>query len=1375
MTYTLGIDIGSSAAKLILTDSANNTVYNNCINTTSNPSVTINSLLEQLSNKVSFSDISGAAISGSGLKQIAAKTGWGHFSDGLALVTSIMHKQPETRTIICSGGQTVLVVELEQGMNKPWKVHTNPLCAAGTGHFLQQQCYRLGIQLDDLATLANSYNGSAPRIATRCSVFAKSDLIHLQQKGVPVEAMLKSLCESIARMIASLKKGHFQQPVLFTGGMAANSAVCSALETAISARNKQPVSIKVAEMPQHVQAFGLALLARNTPSSIDFVPDETSNTRYYTLPGLPETQYTNKPPVGTLTNNSPVYLGIDVGSTSTKAVVVNAGGDVIIKDYLMTAGRPVSAVKQVFANLIAQGAGTMTIAGAGVTGSGRYLIGSLIGADLVKNEITAQVRAAEELEPNADIIEIGGQDSKLVIKRNGIVADYQMNKACAAGTGSFIDELADMLGVSVKNGEFARLAFSAPYTIDLGTRCAAFMGQAVASAQQQGVQTEIITASLARSIVNNYLSKVVGSRRLGNDIILTGAVFYNQAVISAFKQMLPGKRITVAPHREVSGAIGAAILAKESMNGKASSFKGFETITNADCNLSTFLCTKCDNNCTITRMKLPGEETTYFGSRCDLYDAHGTGKTIIKTPFDTREALLFADYNPDQGKGLLVGIPRALLVYDYAPLLLGFLNKLGVKVLLSDKTTGSTIEKAAELSYSDSCFPLKLLHGHINSLSNTDYILYPCAIRLGLKKDDKNQNYACPLVQASPFIVRNVMDSIANRLLSPIIDLSRGEAETIDNFAEAATRMGFSFNQGAEAARSGLECQKRFERELRQSGECVLGEIRQSGKTGVVVMARSYMSQDSGANLGFNEKLASLGVVPIPVDFLPLEQYEPEEVSDRPYWAYEAKFIKATRIIGSSPQLYGLSITNFGCGPDSFIIKVLQDITGQKPMGQMEIDEHAAEAGLVTRLEAFVDTIEAHQKSEAQSAEFVWQDVYRGTSSSIIPARKIIIPNMAPHAVVLAAAMQAFGADAEVLPEANEDDLILAGDLTSGTECLPYRVTLGSFLKYLQANPCTKGVQGFMSGSYGPCRLGKYAIEQERLIRQAGYELPMCTTVSNNAYRDLNLGTAFERLAWKAIVAIDHLQSLLWHFRPYSTNREAVNNLFDEYLKKIADRIRQKLQFKDLVTEAADRFKQMADPTLPARPLVGINGEIFLRANRFANRNLVQKCEDAGLEVTVSSMGEWLKYTTYRNIEDATRDKAIFKKITGSLKKQIQLHDEASISRECKKALDFKELATEDLLKLSSRLISPRCGSEAVLSLGSGLEWMENPHFAGVISVMPHGCMPGGIVAAMSENISSHYSKPWISLTYDGFMESNNILKLDNFAEILKFCTKAGR
>ena len=312
-----------------------------------------------------------------------------------------------------------------------------------------------------------------------------------------------------------------------------------------------------------------------------------------------------------------------------------------------------------------------------------------------------------------------------------------------------------------------------------------------------------------------------------------------------------------------------------------------------------------------------------------------------------------------------------------------------------------------------------------------------------------------------------------------------------------------------------------------------------------------------------------------------------------------------------------------------------------------------------------------------------------------------------------------------------------------------------------------------MSGSYGPCRLGKYAIEQIRILKDIGFDLPILTTVSNNAYRDLDLGSAFERLAWKGIVAIDYLQKLLWRTRPYEKEKGLADTLFDEYSAKIANRIRKKERFSDILQQATAEFRSITGPDLPRRPLVGINGEIFLRSNQFSNKNLVKVCEDAGLEVVVSSVGEWFKYTSYRNFEDAINDRKLRKAVRSYIKKRVQEHDEHSVARRFRDMLDSREPATAKILAKSSRFISPSCGSEAVLSIGSGIEWMENPEFAGVISVMPHGCMPGGIVAAMAEKFSTTYQKPWISLTYDGFLESNNLARINNFAEILKFCRQA--
>jgi predicted CoA-substrate-specific enzyme activase len=1379
MSCSLGIDIGSVNAKLALVDRDGALAQLDVEKIASSPRIAVASLLARLGRQFDLQDISTAAVSGSGRNVIPKELNWADYSSSLSIAAGLLHFHPEAKTIIQIGGQSSFVIALEDGLRKPWKVASNPLCAAGTGRFLEQQAYRLGISLEELSHIALEFEGTAPRIAARCSVFAKTDLIHLQQKGVPLGAMLYALCGSISRMVVSLQKGAFTEPVYFVGGVAANNALLKSLKETLSSRNGHQVDITVPAHFLHIEALGSALLSRDsgTESIVTALPEGESRQFYFENPGLEKgTAQDGHWLAPELDGPFTGYLGVDVGSTSTKGVILDETGKrVVSKSYLMTAGRPVDAVKQVFRNLLEHVGDNARISGVGVTGSGRYLIGSFIGADLIKNEITAQTRAAAELDAEADIIEIGGQDSKLVIKRNGVVVDYQMNKACAAGTGSFIDELAEQLGIHVQNGEFADLAFEGPHTIDLGTRCAAFMEQAVASAQQEGVPLQVITASLANSIAGNYLSKVVETRKLGEKVMLTGAVFYNDAVVSAFQQALQGRTIIVPEHKEVSGAIGVALLAKEEMGGTGSKFKGFRNVVNSNHKLTTFTCKSCDNNCTISRLEIPDEKPTFYGSRCDRYDSTVT-RERTETAFDERERLLFKEYKEGDGTPS-VGIPRALLVYDYAPLLIGFLNALGAKVVLSGKTNKQIMEQATELSYTDSCFPLKLLHGHAAALEEVDYVLYPCAIRLGPKEGDEDQKYSCPLVQASPFIVRQMLD-LKDRLLIPVIDFSRGDKEAVHNLAEVAVKMGFSKGQGKRAALAGIRAQREFEAAAVEQGKRLLEQIHRENQLGVVLLSRSYMSQDAGANLGIAQELAQLGVVPIPLDFLPLKSINVREFSDRPYWLAESRHIAGAAITAQDPQLYGLVLTNFGCGPNSFIINLVADIMGSKPLGQLEIDEHAAEAGLITRLEAFVDTITGFARSDkSRQVPAERENIRRAAPVAFSGNNKVIlIPPMASHAQILSAAMEGFGLKAVVLPEPDGRNLSYSNRVTSGKECLPYRVTLGGFMRFFYEGGCDgvgpEDVEGFMASAFGPCRFGKYAVEQTRLLREIGFDLTIRTTVSNTAYSDLGLGPQFERLAWKAIVAMDFLERLLWRTRPYEKSPGTADELFDRYVARLAERVRRREVFNDVLGDATAKFKALIDPDEPRRPVVGINGEIFLRSNRFSNSNLVKECEDAGLEVIVSPIGEWFKYLTHRKIEDGLRDRELKKIVSGYLRQFWQRRAEHWVAANFADLLDTREPSIKDILSISSQYLSPKCGSEAVLSIGVGIDWMEDPRFAGVISVMPHGCMPGGIVASMSEKFAAEFGKPWINLTYDGFLESTNLAKINNFAEIIRFCSK---
>jgi len=1367
----LGLDIGSVNARIAVVDAVGHLVYLGQERIQKGPATATAALLESAKRYLALDSIARAAVTGSGRHIYDGQDGWKIVSSPYAAIAGVLWDQPNPKTIVEIGGQSTLVIGLQDRLEKPWRVSRSPLCAAGTGRFLEQQAARLGITIEEFGPKALEWTDAPPRIAARCSVFAKTDLIHLQQKGWPIPAMLAGLSDSVARMVLAQWKDPFEPPVYCIGGVAGNQGVIRALSAALGGR-------EVTVPREHASrgAIGAALLARNAstrPAQLYPVQNRDSEVFYIHRQLQREFSVDGWKPKELGIPLIDVALGVDVGSTSTKAAVITPSGEVVAKTYLMTAGQPLEAVKQVMANLVPMVQGKVRVKAVGVTGSGRYLVGNFIGADLIKNEITAQTRAALHIDPQVDtVFELGGQDSKYVYLENGTVLDYQMNKACAAGTGSFIDELAEQLGISTRTGEFARLAFAADRQLDLGEKCTAFMSQAVTSAQQAGASVNTIVSSLAISLAKNYRSKVVGARRVGNRIFLTGAVFYNEAVVSAFKEEYPGKTLIVPDHKEVTGAIGAALLALEAMQKGESKFKGFSTLAQENYSLTNFTCHQCENSCAISMMTTETGARLFYGSRCDRYDASGASgaKGKVSTPFNRREDLLLEGYDQSKGTGVVVGIPRALMTFDLAPLLTEFLNALGVRVRYSPPTNKRLIEKSIELAYTDSCFPIKLLHGHVAELleQGAEYIIVPNAIRMGRKNGDEDQRYSCPLVQAAPYIVRSVF-GLGNRLLDPIIDLSRGDELTTRSFAEIASQLGFTKKQGLAAAQRALEKQREFEDQLKIEGKRVLDELAADPDAlGIVLLSRAYNAQDEGANLGIAAELQKLGIIPIPLDYLPLDLVDVEQITDRPYWNYERKILAASKLIAENPQIFGLFLSNFGCGPNSFIQNIIEDIMGGKPLGQIEVDEHAAEAGYVTRLEALVDTIRGYRKARLQMtgdpAKYT-----RRVASVIRSGQHVLIARMADHAEVVAKAMRAFGVDAQMLPESDDRSMALSRDVTSGKECLPFRDTLGVFLRMAADGTLPPNARALMAGSYGPCRLGKYAQEQQKILNELGIPLEIMTTVSNKAYSDLGLGHQFELLAWRAIVAADHLQKLLWMTRPYERNPGEANDLYHTYLAKLESAVEARQPIDKLMREATAAFADARDPALPRRPLVGINGEIYLRANRFCNKDLVGLCEANGLEVEVAPMSEWLKYIALRNLEDAWTDRDIRRLLRGAIRSVALRVVEDRVASLCDEVIHEREPSTRELLGASSEYLPSRNGSEAVLSLGTGIRQMRDPHFAGVISVMPHGCMPGGIVAALASHISKEYGhKPWISLTYDGFPDKVNPERIADLAEQLR-------
>ncbi|MEA3297500.1 MAG: acyl-CoA dehydratase activase, partial [candidate division Zixibacteria bacterium] len=678
---SLGIDIGSVSVKLVLIQNGDilNAVYRRF---QGSPFETLIQLIND-----EFPDLESQSFclgtTGIGGRTLQTIFGGTFFGEIASLAAGSFKIVPHAKTIIEMGGEDSKLLILDSKQKLVTDFAMNAQCAAGTGSFLDQQANRLKISIEDEFGKMALKSKNPPQIAGRCSVFAKSDMIHLQQIATPDYDIVAGLCFAVARNFkSSIARGKsFERPIAFAGGVAANPGMVRAFTEILELPKGELI------IPEHfnvIGALGAALLAQKKQSVIEkFNPnqielylksrDVPSSGRDVLKFNHPDSKHYDitlaKPPK--IKDDLEVFLGIDVGSLSTNLVLIDSEHRVIARRYLMTEGRPIEAVRRGLAEVGSEVGNRVIIKAVGTTGSGRYLTGDFVGADIVRNEITAQATAAISIDPEVDtIFEIGGQDSKYISIDKRAVIDFEMNKACAAGTGSFLQEQAEKLNIRIEN-EFGEKALKAKCPVGCGERCTVFMESDLVSHQRMGVGKDDLIAGLAYSIVSNYLTKVVGDRRIGNNIFFQGGVAWNKAVVAAFEKLVD-KTITVPPHHDVTGAIGAAILAieKAGEDGFKTSFRGFD-LHKRKYVVTSFTCKDCSNQCDIHKVEIENEQPLYYGSRCEKYDVERHDQKELPPDYaKLRQKLLFRKYlkfkKPDRVRAR-VGIPRVLQFFEHFP------------------------------------------------------------------------------------------------------------------------------------------------------------------------------------------------------------------------------------------------------------------------------------------------------------------------------------------------------------------------------------------------------------------------------------------------------------------------------------------------------------------------------------------------------------------------------------------------------------------------------------------------------------------------------------------------------------------------------------
>ncbi len=1385
----LGFDAGSVALKTVVTDPAGRILDATYTRTNGQPLATARRVLGALLDRFPESCFSLIAGTGSAGVLIGKLLDAAFFNEVICQAVAGRYLVPGARMALEIGGQdSKLIVLPPPGGNGQDMVDfaMNTSCAAGTGSFLDQQASRLGVRIEEEFGRLALASRLPARVAGRCSVFAKSDMIHLQQQATPTEDIVAGLCLGLARNLKSnLGQGYdWKGPIVFCGGVAANEGVVRAIREVLGLGAGDVI---VPEEHAVSGALGAVLAARRQQAEGRFESprlaggrlnierlDHSLNQgnggahRLSPLDPPDEAPRIAEPSGGTARGNrEPIdgYLGLDVGSISTKAAVIDAQNGLLAKNYQMTAGRPLDAVRRVLAEIRDQLDPRVRIRGAATTGSGRYLTGDFIGADLVINEITAQAAAAGEADPDVDtVFEIGGQDSKYIRLDRGVVVDFEMNHACAAGTGSFLEEQAERLGIRIQE-EFGRIALGSRQPVRLGERCTVFMESDLLSHQQRGESVEDLVAGLCYSIVGNYLSRVVGNRRIGRRIYFQGATAFNQGVVAAFRK-LTGLDVRVPANPEVTGAIGAAVLVRRAQQqpGRGESrFAGF-ALADLQCRVRSFACDACSNHCEVNEVTIPGRSPLYHGSRCDRYNVKkgesAASARRIPDLFAERQQLLLRhahlpEPRPDRPT---VGIPLALSNYELLPFWGTLLGQLGANVTVSPVSNRKIIRRGVEVVLSTPCFPVKVAHGHVLELIElgVDYLWMPSVISMWRDHPGQRFNQLCPYVTAFPYQIAAAVDPERRGvgLLRPPVSFEEGRSALIRQLRPVAERLGASRRQLRLAVRRAWEAQEEFERACRARGRAVLDALGPEERA-MVVVSRPYNGCDSGLHLDLPGKLRRLGVLAMPVDFLEVGSSPPpdDQVFEAMYWKYGQRILRAAGVIRSDPRLHAIFLSNFGCGPDSFLQEYFHRLMAPKPSLVLEIDEHSAGAGLVTRLEAFLESLRG-----VQAAELPQPRRLHPPRQAAFDGRTVFVPWMGDQCHGLAAALRASGQAAEVMPTGDPADLELGRRACGGKQCLPCLITAGDMIRTVRRPGFDPHRAAFLmpSGS-GPCRFGQYHCLHRVVLDELGMQdVPLFSPSHDSEFYDhcRQLGRGALMQAWYSNCACDLLERAVAAVRPYETRPGNTDEVYRRCLDRLLKLVETRPALPQLAQElrrAAVEFQAVPTDRTRQRPKIGIVGETFVRFHRFANNDLVHLLERLGAETVGTGFPEWMYYTNWTRRVRAGTERHVRHWLTAWITDRLMRRSHRRLAASFAPLLGpFAEPHPKELFSLAAPYLDPSFEGEAILTVGRTLDLCRQGCH-GVINVMPFSCMPSTIVAGLIKRSQAGLGRmPTLTISFDG-------------------------
>ena len=1377
----IGIDLGAETAKaveLVRDDNGLSIGRRRLVEHCKHPGDTLVKLLREFD----WDSVAAAAATGRASRMLRIE----RVPTKVALVRGVRYAFPEQDpvTLVSIGAQGFSVLELRGRHKQAYR--ENSRCSQGTGNFLRQLVRRFDLTVAEAGAACTDVEQPAP-LSGRCPVILKTDMTHLANKGESRAAILAGLYDAVCENVQVLINPRRAPPkVLLTGGVPQAARVRRNFKAFLERKEMQLVEADADEC-RFLEALGAALVAteHGKPApAIDTLFRSDHDVCFESIPPLADAMGRVKrmPPIRVQDdgNSRRIILGLDIGSTGSKALALDRQeGRPLWEAYIGTKGDPIEAARRLVAMFLEETACRHRVTGVGVTGSGREAVGatmaSCFGTDrvFVLNEIAAHAAGACFFDPAVDtIFEIGGQDAKYIRLDGGRICDLAMNEACSAGTGSFIAEQGDRFQGVSGVAQMGRLAMAADRGISLGQHCSVFMAEVIEEAVSARVSENAIIAGIYEAVIQNYLNRVKGNRSVGKRIFCQGMPFASDALAAAVARQT-GSEVVVPPCPGTMGALGIALLAADEIPDTADRtldlpfFLGVR-IDRKD----TFVCRSnkgcggAGNKCRIDRILTTTANTRrrfLWGGSCSLYDAgnrHSKLADRAPDPFRERRELLDAvAANVNAGSGRpLVAMTAEFALAGLLPFFAPFVKALGFDVKVWGDADRRLLKRGIEEANIPFCAPMQLYQGIMMEIveAEPDYLLLPRLRELPRQKDERNATN-CPIVQASPDLIAKPLSNRGRpRILTPIIDIG---AENLDSARFQNTTRGLARALGAEGrweyayelARKQLES---FNSACLEIGRRALEFATEQEALAVVVMGRTYTLHNPVLNSNVPNLLRERGVIAIPVDCYPVDAGTP--VFTDLYWGYAQANLRAAHQVRRARGVYAVYCSNYSCGPDSFILPFFSYVMANKPFAVIETDGHSGDAGTKTRIEAFLYCVEGDRRLPVSA-----RNALRITEFKAIEQDKIslgdcrrrqdllLIPRMGPSAEVIARVFQAEGFRAESLPIPTRTSLRLGRRYTSGKECLPMTITLGSLLERLQRDrDGDERFAFFMPTANGPCRFGVYNLLHKIVVEATGWKerLRIVAPGSSNYFQGMS--TSFKVRAMAGFVASDLLLAALHDVRPVETEPGTAQAIYDRYFAELLQLLHdippgrllpaltqipgEVFGVRHLLHRAANDFAQFKDISKNL-PTVALAGEIYIRLDPFANDFIIERLEARGLKVVLAPFSEWIEYTTSLRSQrlrdgqglsgERLRDAIMARSIEIGLVDRLFDAVAAPLGWGTRTRV-------EKAIKAASPYIDKALIGEAVLTLGHPLYEYQRGTIDGVVAVGPHECMPNKVAEA---------------------------------------------